>query len=103
MLKLTRCDAVRVESNQKNFQIIKGLVEEKIPVMGILVLLLNSRKNLKFKDLQNLGLQITRRALDIERAGAFSMRSRVHFTKCIKKILKVFLSQQSVLDHQILR
>ena len=30
----TRCDAVKIESNKKNFKIIKYLVKKKIPVMG---------------------------------------------------------------------
>ena len=34
IMKLTRCDAVKLESNSKNFDIIRGLVESKIPVMG---------------------------------------------------------------------
>ena len=33
-MKLTHCDAVKLESNNKNFVIIKELVEAKIPVMG---------------------------------------------------------------------
>ena len=31
---LTKCDAVKIESNNKNFQIIKELVKSEIPVMG---------------------------------------------------------------------
>ena len=33
-MKLTKCDAVKLESNNKNFNIIKELVKSKIPVMG---------------------------------------------------------------------
>ena len=32
--KLTGCDAVKLESNRKNFEIIKELVKAKIAVMG---------------------------------------------------------------------
>ena len=32
--KLTNCDAVKIESNNKNFEIIKELTNTKIPVMG---------------------------------------------------------------------
>ena len=32
--KITKCDAVKLESNKKNFEIIKELVDSKIPVMG---------------------------------------------------------------------
>ena len=34
VLKLTKCDGVKLESNYKNFHIIKYLVKAKIPVMG---------------------------------------------------------------------
>ena len=34
ILKQTRCDAIKIESNNKNFQIIKNLVKNRIPVMG---------------------------------------------------------------------
>ena len=33
-IKLTKCDAVKIESNNKNFSIIQALVKSKIPVMG---------------------------------------------------------------------
>ena len=34
ILKKTGCDAIKIESNSKNFDIIKKLVNSKIPVMG---------------------------------------------------------------------
>ena len=34
ILKKTKCDAVKIESNNKNFKIIKEIVKSKIPVMG---------------------------------------------------------------------
>ena len=34
IINLTRCDAVKIESNNKNFSIIYQLVKAKIPVMG---------------------------------------------------------------------
>ena len=34
ILKNTKCDAVKIESNNKNFKIIKEIVKSKIPVMG---------------------------------------------------------------------
>ena len=33
-MKLTKCDAIKLESNNKNFSIINKLVKSKIPVMG---------------------------------------------------------------------
>ena len=34
IFKKTHCDAIKLESNKKNFRIIKNLVEKKMPVMG---------------------------------------------------------------------
>ena len=34
IVKKTNCDAVKIESNNKNFKIIKEIVKAKIPVMG---------------------------------------------------------------------
>ena len=34
ILKKTKCDAIKIESNNKNFRIIKEIVKAKIPVMG---------------------------------------------------------------------
>ena len=34
IMKLTKCDAVKLESNNKNFNIIKELVKNNVPVMG---------------------------------------------------------------------
>ena len=34
IMNLTKCDAVKIESNDKNFDIINELVKANIPVMG---------------------------------------------------------------------
>ena len=34
MMKLTRCEAIKIESNNNNFDVIKKLVKGNIPVMG---------------------------------------------------------------------
>ena len=34
VMRSTKCDAIKLESNNKNFDIIKRLVKSKIPVMG---------------------------------------------------------------------
>ena len=34
ILKKTKCEALKIESNSKNFEIINYLVKAKIPVMG---------------------------------------------------------------------
>ena len=42
-----KCDAVKIESNNKNFKIIKEIVKSKIPVMGHIVTHLNLKIVLK--------------------------------------------------------
>ena len=34
LMRKTKCDAIKLESNNKNFEIIRSLVKNKIPVMG---------------------------------------------------------------------
>ena len=34
IVKKTKCDAVKIESNNKNFKIIKEIIKANIPVMG---------------------------------------------------------------------
>ena len=54
ILKRTRCDAVKVESNNKNFNIIKGLVKSNIPVMGHIGYTPQFKKSLMLKEKINL-------------------------------------------------
>ena len=48
----TKCDAVKIESNKKNFEIIKELVKLKIPVMGHIGYTPQFKKNLRLKATQ---------------------------------------------------
>ena len=74
IMKLTKCDAVKLESNNKNFRIIKELVDSKIPVMGHMGYTPQFKKKFKVE-----GGSITREkkllkeAKLIEKAGAFSI------------------------------
>ena len=54
IMKQTKCDAVKIESNKDNFQIIKGLVNSNIPVMGHIGILHNLKKNLRLREIQLL-------------------------------------------------
>ena len=47
IFKKTGCDAVKIESNNKNFNIIKHLVKNKMPVMGHIGYTPQFKKNLK--------------------------------------------------------
>ena len=89
ILKLTRCDAVKIESNQKNFQIIKGLVEEKIPVMGHIGFTPQFKKKFKVQGLTKFeSTKLLEEALDIERAGAFSIVLECISPNVAKRITK---------------
>ena len=46
-MKLTKCDAIKLESNNKNFSIINKLVKSKIPVMGHIGYTPQFKKDLK--------------------------------------------------------
>ena len=49
IMKKTRCDAVKLESNKKNYKIIKSLVNKKIPVMGHIGFTPQFKKNFKIE------------------------------------------------------
>jgi len=52
IIKKTGCDAIKIESNNKNFKIIEQLVKNKIPVMGHIGFTPQFKKNLKLKETQ---------------------------------------------------
>ncbi len=72
--KETNCDAVKIESNNKNFKIIKEIKKAKIPVMGHIGF--TPQFNAKFK-IQGKNKfedkRLKKEALLIEKAGAFSI------------------------------
>ena len=74
ILKKTKCDAVKLESNKKNYKIIKFLVKKKIPVMGHIGYTPQFKKKFKIEGQNNLeALKLLEEAKLIERAGAFSI------------------------------
>ena len=48
-MKQTGCDAVKIESNKKNYKIIEFLVKKKIPVMGHIGYTQQYKKKFKVK------------------------------------------------------
>ena len=89
VLKETRCDAVKLESNGKNFHIIKQLVKSNIPVMGHIGFTPQYKKKfrpqgMKDKDEKNL----IKESKEIEKAGAFSLVLECVSEKTAKKITK---------------
>ncbi len=74
IIKQTRCDAVKLESNKKNFNIIKTLTKLKIPVMGHIGYTPQFKKKFKVEGNTNSKAQkLLKEALMIEKAGAFSI------------------------------
>ena len=74
LMKKTDCDAVKIESNKKNFKIIKFLVKHKIPVMGHIGFTPQFKKKFKIEgDSKKKAEKLLREAKNIENAGAFSI------------------------------
>jgi 3-methyl-2-oxobutanoate hydroxymethyltransferase len=74
IIKKTGCDAVKLESNNKNFKIIKKLVEKKIPVMGHIGYTPQFKKKFKIEgSTPSTEKKLLKEALLIQKAGAFSL------------------------------
>ena len=76
ILKKTKCDAVKLENNKKNYKIVEYLVKKKIPVMGHIGYTPQFKK--KFKIEGRTSSEVTKllnEAKLIENAGAFSIVS----------------------------
>ena len=74
VMKSTKCDAVKLESNNKNFNIIKELVRSKIPVMGHIGYTPQFKKKFRIEgDTILTANKLLKEAKLIEKAGAFSI------------------------------
>jgi len=74
IVKKTKCDAVKIESNNKNFSIIKELVKNNIPVMGHIGYTPQFKKKFKVQGLLNKNiLKLITDGKKNERAGVFSI------------------------------
>ncbi len=72
--KKTNCDAVKIESNNKNFKIIKAIAKARIPVMGHIGFTPQFKNKFKVEGKNSLEIKkLIKEALLIEKAGAFSM------------------------------
>ena len=107
--KLTGCDAVKLESNRKNFEIIKELVKAKIAVMGHIGYTPQFKKKFKIEgDTSKKANQLLKEAEQIEKAGAFSIvleciapeTSKIITSKL--KIPTIGIGSSSFCDGQIL-
>ena len=74
VIKKTRCDAIKLESNRKNYEIIKHLSKKNIPVMGHIGYTPQHKKKFKIEgQTKKETSRLLKEALSIEKAGAFSI------------------------------
>ena len=74
IMKLTGCDAVKIESNKKNYNIVDELVSSNIPVMGHIGYTPQFKKIFKIEgNTRKKAKALINDALNIERSGAFSI------------------------------
>ena len=109
IINKTKCDAIKLESNGKNFNIIKDLVKKKIPVMGHIGYTPQFKKNFKIEGTSKYDtLKLLREAKAIEEAGAFSIVLECISPKTAKlitrelKIPTIGIGSSSFCDGQIL-
>ncbi len=70
----TGCDAIKLESNKKNFTIINYLVKKKIPIMGHIGFTPQFKKKFKVEGQNKKEIRkLLKEAKLIEKAGAFSI------------------------------
>ena len=87
VIKKTSCDAIKIESNNKNFQIIKTLVENKIPVMGHIGYTPQFKKKFRVEGQTNDEIRrLYKEAKLIQEAGAFSVVLECLSAKAAKSI-----------------
>ena len=90
VLKTVGCDAVKIESNGKNFNIIKHLVKSGIPVMGHIGFTPQYKKKFKTSGLKKKEEErLIEESKKIEKAGAFSIVLECVTEKAAKKITKL--------------
>jgi len=109
IFKKTKCDAVKIESNNKNFKIIREIVEAKIPVMGHIGFTPQFKKKFKVEGKNNLEMKkLIKESLLIEKAGAFSVVLECITPSTAKKITDLLkiptigIGSSSFCDGQIL-
>ena len=91
-LKLTKCDAVKLEGGKKIVSIIKYLTSKGIPVMGHVGLLPQTSRTFKVKGKNAFEeKQIIEDALSISKSGAFAIILECIVERLAKKITKNIL------------
>jgi len=74
IFKKTNCDAVKIESNNKNFKIIREITKAKIPVMGHIGYTPQFKNKFKVEGKNKKEIRrLIKESILIEKAGAFSI------------------------------
>jgi len=74
VIKLTKCDAVKLEGGEKVVEIIKYLVKKKIPVLGHVGLTPQTSKNFNVRGRSHSeGKKILKDAMEVSNSGAFGL------------------------------
>ncbi len=109
IVKKTNCDAVKIESNNKNFRIIREITKAKIPVMGHIGFTPQFKDKFKVEGKKKHEIKkLVRESLLIEKAGAFSIVLECitpNASKIITNLLKIptiGIGSSSHCDGQIL-
>ena len=107
--KKTKCDAIKIESNNKNFKIIKTITKAKIPVMGHIGYTPQFKNKFKVEGTNNKQVnKLINEAKLIEKAGAFSIvlecitPSTAKKISSLLKIPTIGIGSSSYCDGQIL-
>ena len=89
LLKKIGCDAVKIESNNKNQKIIKALTKKNIPVMGHIGYTPQIKHKFKIEGKTKIEInKLLKEAKSIEKAGAFSIVLECISPKAAKLITK---------------
>ena len=89
LLKKIGCDAVKIESNNKNQKIIKALTKKNIPVMGHIGYTPQFKNKFKIEGKTKIETnKLLKEAKSIEKAGAFSIVLECISPKAAKLITK---------------
>ena len=109
IFKKTKCDAVKIESNNKNFKIIREITKAKIPVMGHIGYTPQYKNKFKVEGKKKYEFKILiKESISIQKAGAFSIVLECitpNTSKIITNLLKIptiGIGSSSYCDGQIL-
>ncbi len=87
VINKTGCDAIKIESNKKNYKIIEKLVKKNIPVMGHIGFTPQFKNKFKIEGKTNREkTNLLKEAKQIEKAGAFSIVLECITSKAAKLI-----------------